>query len=332
VRHGLKLIKTTEYPGLKTFFPPEDRALPVIPSEKLSFNVGPLINSKGRLDHPEKALEVLIADDQDQANLAYNHLEISNRQRKMIQQEVFSEARELAIAKMSKQDQAVTIVYAPHWHEGVIGIVASKLVDTFRIPAVVFTNAETPGMIKASARSAGELNIFDCLNQLAPLYERFGGHKAAAGLSMKLENFAAFEQQLQANVNAIPVIIRTEQDYFDIEIKPEEISPDLLKQLELLEPFGMGNPKPVFRMNELKLESFDLLKDVHVRWSLMGKNGNRYKGISFNYIGRWGLLTPEEIFSQQQQKDVSLTAYFELAINRWNGREYIQLMVDRITT
>jgi single-stranded-DNA-specific exonuclease len=87
-------------------------------------------------------------------------------------------------------------MYQPHWHEGVIGIVASKLVETFDVPAIVFTNAEEDGVIKASARSAGELNMFEMLDQCKEFFIKFGGHKAAAGLSMKKENFEAFKEKM----------------------------------------------------------------------------------------------------------------------------------------
>ena len=333
VRHGMKLIKTTTYPGLKSFFPPEDRALPIIPSEKLSFHVGPLINSKGRLEHPERALEALTTLDQGIANLAYSHLEICNKERKLIQNEVFEAAREQVIEELAKNPHLpAAVVFAPSWHEGVIGIVASKLVETFSIPAVVFTQSEKEGIIKASARSIGELDIFQCLQSLSDLYEKFGGHKAAAGLSMKAENFSLFKQALMAKIDAIPAIIRAPNNKYELEISLEEINPDLVKQLDHLEPFGMGNPRPRFKMKGFLLESFDILKDAHVRWnfSTQSEVPIRQKGISFNYLSKWDTQAPSEIFDLQYEKNVDLAAYFTLGINRWNGREFIQLMVDKV--
>jgi len=333
VRHGLKQIPQTGYAGIRAFFSPEERKQKIIPSEKLSFNIGPLINSKGRLDHPEKALNLLISSDSTQAYENYSHLEISNKERKFIQAEVFAQAKEQYLKTFNGDDPLIAIVYQEDWHEGVIGIVASKLVESFKVPAVVFTNAEQEGIIKASARSAGDLNIFNLLQECSDLFVKFGGHKAAAGLSMPKENLSAFKEKMETLLREIPVIERTAQDHYDLDIAPEEINPKLVKELDLLEPFGMGNEKPIFRMKGVKLTNYDLLKDVHVRWTFAPKDSAikipPLKGISFNYVGSFNKPHPQEIFTRQNNEE--LTIFFTLGINRFNGNEYIQLMVNRVS-
>lgn len=331
VRHGLKQIPQTTYPGIRSFFSKEEREAGLIPSEKLSFHVGPYINSKGRLDHPEQALQLLTCDNEEAAYASYNHLEVCNNERKWIQSQVFDGARKQVISDISGGEHIASVVYNAEWHEGVIGIVASKLVETFKVPAVVFTNAEEEGMIKASARSAGALNIFDCLKECEDLFARFGGHKAAAGLSMPKENFRAFRERFLRAVKARPLYERTVTETYDLEIRPEEISYDLVKALDLLEPFGMGNSKPTFKCSDLKLESFDILKDVHVRWNFKTPSGQNLKGISFNYITKWGVIHPEEIYRTQQSGQDQLSVVFTLGINRFNGREFLQLMVDSVS-
>lgn len=333
VRHGLKQIPQTQYPGIRAFFSPEERKQKTIPSEKLAFNVGPLINSKGRLDHPEKALKLLISSDSTEAYENYSHLEISNKERKFIQAEVFASAKEQYLKTFDGDDPLVAIVYQEDWHEGVIGIVASKLVESFKVPAIVFTNTEEEGIIKASARSAGDLNIFNLLQECNDLFIKFGGHKAAAGLSMPKENLPAFKEKMEAQLREIPVIERTRQDHYDLDIAPEEINPRLVKELDFLEPFGMGNEKPIFRMKGVKLTNYDLLKDVHVRWTFTPKDPAikmpPLKGISFNYVGSFNKTHPQEVFTRQNKEE--LTIFFTLGINRFNGNEYIQLMLNRIS-
>lgn len=332
VRHGLKQIPATNFEGIKAFFTPDERKRGLIPSEKLSFSVGPLVNSKGRLDHPEMALNLLISDDYHESVEFYNQLEICNRERKAIQNEVFLEAKEQVIDSIKDDEHKISIVYAPHFHEGVIGIVASKLVETFKVPAVVFSDSEHEGIIKASARSAGHLNMFALLNNLSHLFIKFGGHKAAAGLSMPKENLEEFILGMNEQLATIPAIERTQQDYYDVEILPQEITPHLLRELDQLEPFGMGNPKPIFKMKNFVLESYDLLKDVHVRWNFKSNDSKiRLKGISFNYIGKWGLQNPEDVF-QAQRLGTPLVAYFTLGVNHFNGNQYIQLMVEKVTS
>ena len=328
-RHGLKLITESKYEGVICFFNDEDRKAPFIPSEKISFYVGPLINSKGRLDHPEKALNLLIADNHKDAFENYSHLEISNRERKIIQKEVFDGAKKQVLKHFSSSENLINIVYSPEWHEGVIGIVASKLVETFEVPAIVFTNAEEKGIIKASARSAGELNLFDALKACEDLFIKFGGHKAAAGLSMPQENLEPFKARMNEYLQKIPAIQRTVQDHFDIHISFQDINKQLVKELESMEPFGMGNERPTFRMNDAIIESYSILKDVHVKWSFTSKSNPTHKisGISFNYIWKWNTLSPDELFKKQYEE--GLTVQFQVGINRFRGNEIIQLMVDK---
>jgi len=333
VRHGLKKVKDSSYFGLRAFFTPEERSRSIIPSEKLSFQIGPLINSKGRLDHPEKALKLLISENSEDALSYYAHLHECNSERKKITAEVFNQAKQQVLDQIDGEEHIISIVYQKDWHEGVIGIVASRLVETFKVPAIVFSNAEENGIIKASARSAGPLNLFDCLKRNSDLFIKFGGHKAAAGLSMKRENLDLLRKNLTDDLKTLAPIERTLLDQFDLEIDITQINFDLLSQLDLLEPFGMGNEKPLFRCVGLKLESFDILKELHVRWNFCSSKGRplRFKGISFNYVGKWGVLSPDQIFDLQNAKDSDLAVYCNLSINRFNGKESIQLMVDKIT-
>jgi single-stranded-DNA-specific exonuclease len=328
VRHGLKLLKETSYPGLRAFFTAEELKAPTINSEKLAFQIGPLINSKGRLDHPEKALRLLLAKTSEEARVYYDHLVICNQERKFIQGTVFSEARDIVAAEIKElshvEDHLISIVYQPDWHEGVIGIVASKLVETFKVPAVVFTNTDHDGIIKASIRSAGSLDMFSLLKSNEHLFLKFGGHKAAAGLSMNKSNLREFILNMNSMLKKIAPIERTRIDFYDLDIKASEINPQLIKNLDMLEPFGMGNPKPIFKLNNVELVSFDIMKDLHVRWNL-AQAKVKMKGISFNYIGKFKALHPQELFLNQ-----NLSVYFTLGLNRFNGNESIQLMIEKV--
>lgn len=328
-RHGLKQMAQTQFAGINCFLNDEDRKYPVIPSDKISFYIGPHINSKGRLDHPEKALDLLMANDHREAFACFAHLETSNRERKIIQAQVFEEAKKQVVGKIKNGNHLVSIVYAPHWHEGVIGIVASKLVETFGVPAIVFTDSEDKSVIKASARSAGELNLFDCLKACDDLFLKFGGHKAAAGLSMPKKNYEAFEKRLTELLLNVPAISRTQQDHFDADISLLDINKQLIRELEQLEPFGMGNPRPVFRMKDAIIDSYKILKDQHVKWDFRhkGLQGPRLSGISFFFIDKWQTLHPQELFHRQSE---GLTVYFTLGVNRFRGNETIQLMVEKI--
>lgn len=327
-RHGLKQIPTCAYPGLLQFFAPEELKTGVT-SEKISFNIGPMINSKGRLDHPDRSLKLLIAQTREEAREHHTHLDIANADRRFIQGGVFESAK-LAVKRNLTSDPIVNVVYQEDWHEGVVGIVAAKLVETFGVPAVVLTNAEEPGVVKGSARTAGEMSIFDALEECKDLFIKFGGHKAAAGLSLKKENVPAFQERMREVVGKLPVGLRTRQDRWDVEINPEEVTPQLVRDLAMLEPFGNGNERPIFRMAGVKLSSFRVLKDVHVRWTFAPvKNpGASLTGISFNYLGKWNEPTPDEIFQKQDRSPFTLQ--FGVGLNRFNGNETIQLQVEKV--
>lgn len=329
-RHGLKQMTTTQYPGLRAFFSPEELKVSSISSEKIGFHVGPHINSKGRLDHPDRALRQLISSDLTEAREHYAHLELANRDRRAIQAEVVAEAKEDVVSKLNSEELLINVLYRPHWHEGVIGIVASKMVDTFEVPAIIFTNSEEDGVIKASCRTAGVLSIFDLLEECKDLFIKFGGHKAAAGLSMRKENFQNFKAKINSLLRVIPFNLRTKTSTFDIEIGIEEINATLVKDLERLEPFGPGHERPVFRMKNAQITSYRIMKDAHVKWTFSGTGSHKstIQGVSFNYIGKWNEATPEELF--QMQSKSGITVQFTLGINRFNGNETIQLMVEKI--
>ncbi len=330
VRHGLKQIPSSTYTGLRAFLTPEEKSLEFLPSEKLAFYIGPHINSKGRLEHPDAALKLLINNDDQESYLLFSQLEICNRERKFIQNDVFEEAKRQVIKNIDNDDMKINIVYSPDWHEGVIGIVASKLVETFGVPAIVFTNSEDKDVLKASARSAGDLNLFDQLKKCEEFFTKFGGHKAAAGLSMPKENLTPFKEKMNALLSDIPQIQRTKQDEYDLSINIEDINLKLIKNLDLLEPFGMGNSKPVFRMTNIKIEKYQVLKDKHLKWTFVSNQNSKIKvfGITFFYFDKWDQLPPEELFRLQDEE--GLTIQFTIGINRFNGNEYIQLMVDKL--
>lgn len=334
VRHGLKQIKDSIYPGILSFFTPEERRRDIVPSEKLSFYIGPIINSKGRLDHAEKALQLLTLENADESRMLFSQLEICNNDRKYIQGQVFKEAKEQISKNITQENHLISIAYMPSWHEGVIGIVASKLVDNFKVPAIVFTNSVEKEIIKASARSAGTLDIHSCLKQCDHLLLKFGGHQAAAGLSMQKNNLSLFTTKINDILATVPAIERTVPETYDLEIEPRDITPQLLSNLDLLGPFSTNNKNPIFRIKNIHLDSYDILKDLHIRWNFSDiKNSKiKLKGISFNYIGKWNTPHPSDIYNSRKNHEEGITIDFTLTINHFNGNRYIQLMVERLKT
>jgi single-stranded-DNA-specific exonuclease len=333
-RHGIKVISQSPSLGLKLFFTEEDFKYGISP-DKLSFQVGPLINSKGRMDHPERAFLLLVTNSREEARTHMTHLEWANQERKATQNKVFEEAKQLVLEHQLHHHPAL-VLYRPDWHEGVIGIVASKMVETFQLPTVILTDTEDKHFIKGSARSVGELNIFDCLKSCESWLVKFGGHKAAAGMTLKKDELISFREQFNQTVAQVPLALRQKSQDWDIEIERADITPQFVKELQTLAPFGIQNPRPKFRMQNISLQSYKILKEAHVKWTFQEKTLSDKRltqirpplsGISFFYFSKLDSPTPDMIFQNQDQP---LEIEFSLEINRFNGNENIQLQVDKV--
>ncbi len=331
VRHGLKQLKTTEYVGLKTFLGPNDLKDPIVSSEKLAFHIGPLINAKGRLEHPEAALKLLTTKNSEMAMQLYEELKRCNAERKAIQNEVFKEAKAQFQQQLLDRTFPMAILHAPHWHEGVIGIVASKIVESFGVPAMILTDTGHEGVIKGSCRTAGPLDLFELLKECEDLFLKFGGHKAAAGLSMNRIHLNELRERLYKRLNAMPAILRSKPEFYDLELDGKDIGPKLVKDLGHLEPFGMGNHKPKFLMKDLELKNFEILKDGHVKWTFK-KDQQHFTGISFSYLDKPHSIHPKILFEQQMKnpKVAQISATFQLSLNRFNNSETIQLLIEKV--
>ncbi|MBF0361578.1 MAG: single-stranded-DNA-specific exonuclease RecJ [Oligoflexia bacterium] len=346
IRHGLKELKKCTYPGLMAFFSSDEIQREYISSDKITFDIGPMINSVGRMNTSEIALNLLISSDRRDAQGHYLQLEETNFKRKNIQAQVFAEAKEIVLKRIQLQKRlSIIVVYNPNWHEGVIGIVASKLVDFFKVPSIVLTdlNSESENKsgektlkvekaLKASARSAGKLNIFELLNKCSDLLIKFGGHAGAAGFSMERNKLPLLEQKLNLLLEDVPLNDRIEENSFDLSISFDDVNTDLLEGLDFLAPYGEGNPVPIFRMSDAALNSFQIIKDNHVRWKFSSQKNQESKqflnGISFNYIGRNGVPSPLEILKDQEK--AGITVEFMLKRNYFNGQNFLQLIVERI--
>jgi len=340
-RHGFKALLQSKDLGLRKFLEKKELSLEYIDSEVISFFIGPMINSKGRLDHPEIALEILTHDSQEKINLHFEILTQTNNHRKKIQNEVFEEAKKDILDQMQYNSKISSLIaYRSHWHEGVIGIVASKLVEEFKRPALVFTNADQEGYLKASVRTALSIDIFEQLKMHEHFFTKFGGHKAAAGLTLHKDQFQEFKKSFLSHmdklINQVSFLESLESlNSPMIEIDFYEISGQLIKDIYQLAPFGQNHPMPKWKIRGAKLQHYDLLKDHHVKWSFVSnisqantasKFQKTLNGISFNYLKKHPLNHLQNILNSNS--DLSIYAW--LKINSFKGNHYIQLVVDQL--
>lgn len=270
-RHGLNRLSHTRWPGLRALMEVAAVVPPVMASE-VGFRLGPRLNAAGRLSTAETALRLLISDDFKEVSQLARDLDVFNRERQELEQQVLK----FAIASLDEtfdtaKDCAI-VVGGEGWHHGVVGIVASRLCRRFHRPALVI-GFDASGVGHGSGRSIEGLSLVEALGQCADLLGPFGGHHMAVGLSVHRENFDLLRTRLNgvaaAKLQPADLIPRL---HLDVRINVADINLEHLEELALLEPCGMGNPAPIFYARDVApVYGPDVLKEKHVRFRVRGR-------------------------------------------------------------
>ncbi|OYU81390.1 MAG: single-stranded-DNA-specific exonuclease RecJ [Flavobacterium sp. BFFFF1] len=285
------------------------------------FIIAPRINAAGRIRHGNHAVELLTEADFDQAIVYASEIEQYNVDRKQLDKQITQEAL-AQIEANGEQDHFTTVVFNENWHKGVIGIVASRLIETYYRPTVVFT--QSGDKYAASARSVSGFDVYNALDACAEHLEQFGGHMYAAGMTLKKENYAHFKQAFEKCVKeSIPEPLRTPEITIDAEVSLDQISPKLMRILKQFEPFGPMNMAPVFVSRNVSDTGFakTIGGDKEHLKLFVKQNGSE----GFGAIG-FGLGKKLEITSGKKPFD----AAFCIDENEWNGSVSIQLRLKDI--
>ncbi len=232
-------------------------------SEVIAFNLAPMLNATGRMKDAEEGLSFLLSDNLQKASSRYQYLERLNQKRRKKQQSMSKKASKKAMSFV-KKDKGI-VVYDSTFHEGLIGVIASRLVDEFFFPCVVVTDGE-PGILKASCRSKNE-NLMDILNECRDFMIQFGGHANAAGCSLKKENLVPFHERF---TDICSEIIPKDKEYTikaTIEVELNMLTYGLINRLRVFEPYGQENRKPIFMLSNVKLPIPTILTGKHLKWS-----------------------------------------------------------------
>lgn len=245
VKNGLLLIKEAKRPGMAALKVVSDYERGAdLGAGQIGFNLAPRINAAGRMGDPGKALDLLLCKTFDDGMPIAEELNAINMERRRQEQEISDEA--FAQAETMK-DMAGLVLYGDHWHPGIIGIVASRVVEKYYRPTLILCSAEDGGLLKGSGRSIPEFDLHESLKSVSPILNGFGGHKQAAGLSILPENLDALREQFNEYViKELGPELLTPTLKLDRELPFAKINNTLLNELEMLQPFGMGNPEPVF--------------------------------------------------------------------------------------
>lgn len=313
VKVGLEILKQTERIGLIELIKVSDVDMADVNEETVGFKIAPQLNALGRLDDPNPAVELLTGFDDEEAHNIAKMINAKNEERKEIVQKIFDEAM-----SMVDLEKPVQVLAKEGWHPGVLGIVAGRILEQIAQPVIVL-NIED-GIAKGSARSIEAINIFHALDEHRDLFESFGGHAGAAGMTLVTENLDKLSQVLCDYIAENDIDLSQKKELvIDEVLELSEINLDTVHSLEKLAPFGMDNPKPVFE-----------IKDFVVKQArTMGQNGAHLKLkiaqgttaidlVAFNQ----GHLAQE--FQQVQNLCLATT----LSINKWNGQTTVQLMLE----
>lgn len=332
VKHGLKLINNTNNIGLRALI--EVSAIKNdIGTYHLGFIIGPTINASGRLETALLAIDLLLSEDKKKATEIAENLRELNEERKSITnigiENIKSQIKDTELNK-----DKVLIVFEPNIHESVAGIIAGRIKEMYNKPTIVLTKSLTG--VKGSARSIEEYNIFEELNACKELLIGFGGHPMAAGLSLDIADI----DKLRIKLNAITDL--SEEDfykkiYIDMVLPIESLNDSLMKDLNLLEPFGKGNSKPLFGDKHLKIKKLFKYgaKENVLKFNLYDNKGTYIDGLIFNdtisfedaIVSKYGKETLDKLY-RGQENNVSLDIIYYPSYNDYNGKRTIQITIE----
>ena len=305
---GLEVLKKQQRPGLKALMAVAGIEPGQVNARHLGFGLGPRMNAAGRLETAQYALDMLTASDGLEALEASEKLEELNIKRRSIQDEIFDEACQQAD---NMADDRVLVVNSGNWNHGVIGIVASKLVEKYKKP--VFIIGERGDEATGSARSFGDFSAADAVRAADDIIIKGGGHGAAAGVTLETEKIGYFRRRVNEFYDSLQL---TNQERYllpkaDVEIDDfSEINEELVENLAKMEPFGNGNPEPILKITRASVLSVRRIgaDGQHVKLSLRDKNGKVLQMLAFN--------APEEFFREPGDE---MAAWFQPTVNEWQG-------------
>lgn len=315
VYYGLIKANTNPNPGIKALMYLSGIKTTMLIGN-LVFMIAPRVNAAGRMDDARKAVQMFISDNYHQALQYAEMLHSDNDDRREADKLITEEALKLISDNQSWITRKSTVVYQSHWHKGVVGIVASRLIDHYYRPTIVLT--QSGEYVAGSARSVAGFNVYEAIHQCKDLLLGYGGHFYAAGMTMPAENVIPFRDRFEEVVSSIITEeLLVPEIVIDAEVKLKDLTPSFYNIISQMEPFGPDNVKPVFVVRNVIDTGYSrIVKDLHLKLSITHDN------VVFNGIG-FNLADKYEQLAGKQPVDI----VFTLDENEWNGNKSLQLKV-----
>jgi single-stranded-DNA-specific exonuclease len=318
-KFGLQVINQQPRPGIQALIQSIKKT--ELNVSDVVFVIAPRINAAGRIRHGNYAVQLLTEFDKEQALAFAAEIEQFNQDRKSLDQQITVEALQ-QISQNGEESRNTTVVFSEHWHKGVIGIVASRLTETYYRPTLVFTKSGEK--LAASARSVKDFDIYNALEQCEDVLEQFGGHKYAAGLTLWEHQYELFKQKFEQVVTAsISRELLTREILIDAEVHLTDFNEKFFRILSQFEPFGPENMAPVFLSRNLKDSGYGKTigqQDEHLKLFVRQGNSEGFSAVGFGLGSHWPVL----------QNRRSFTGVYSLEENHWNGQVTMQMKLRDI--
>ena len=320
VKEGLKRMQNTKNIGLRALLEVLGLAGKPLTSYDYGFKIGPCINAEGRLDSANEAFALLTEPDFETAKAKAEDMRALNEERQRLTKEGMEKAFQIVNASMS--EDTVLVVYLPEVHESIAGIIAGKVRERYNKPSIVLTKGEG-GFLKGSGRSIEAYSMYDKLVEVKDLLLGFGGHPLAAGLSLKEENLEEFRKQLNAKSGLTEADL-TPKIMIDVILPVEFLTQKMIQQLDLLEPFGKGNERPIFAQKHVRGTRAQIIGQNKNVLRITFDNRNCKNGVCFHDVEEQKAILDAE----GKLYDFSMLYYPSL--NEWNGTTSIQAVISNI--
>lgn len=320
VKNGLKLMESSNNNGIRALLEITGLIGKCLSAYHMGFVLGPRLNAAGRLGDPTTGVSLFVGKDYETALEIAKKLDMENVTRQEIEDDILNDIENLIKTEVDLDKDNVIVLSSDRWHSGIIGICASKVVEKYHKPTILFSIEDD--LAKGSARSIPTFDLYDGLSKCGDIFEKFGGHRQAAGILIKEKNIEEFKERINAVVDEVLV----EEDFIeevqiDCKVNPEDVTIETIEELNELEPFGMGNPTPKFAFtNGIINEIRQIGKDNRHLKLQLSKNNMLIDGIGFNF-GQYG-----NILSNGD----TINVLVNLNINEYMGNVNPQMIVKEI--
>ncbi|WP_226526350.1 single-stranded-DNA-specific exonuclease RecJ [Metabacillus niabensis] len=318
-KRGINQLKTTNRIGLKALLKIANVKLQEINEDTIGFALGPRINAVGRLQSADPAVDLLLSDNEEEAMMIAEEIDLRNKERQKLVNTMTEEAIQEVNTRFPIEQNPVLVIAKEGWNPGVVGIVASRLVDRFYRPTIVLSIDKEKGIAKGSARSIVGFDLFENLSTCRDILPHFGGHPMAAGMTLQLEDVNELRERLVEKAQ----MILTEDDFIpvtrvDVSCKLEDITVKSIEEMQQLSPFGMNNPKPIIHLEDMTLANVRKIgaEQNHLK-IVFSQEEQQLDCVGFGMGYIHDELSPA----------VAVSAIGELTINEWNNLRKPQIML-----